>query len=209
MTSTAGRAYARALFELARERGAAGAAAAAGPQQSIDRVGEELRVAREALFDDPEVRAFLSHRLISRATKKRMVRSAFEGTADEHLRVLLALLVDRGRTLLLGEIEEEYARLARLARGVRKVTLTSAFPLGGAEASRVTRALEARFAARVELEVQVRPGLIGGVVATSEGQEIELSIEGRLRDLAGRLRGAEPSTRDKADSGPAGARDRG
>ena len=31
--------------------------------------------------------------------------------------------------------------------------------------------------------MEVRPSLIGGVVAESEGQEIEFSIEGQLKDL--------------------------
>lgn len=177
MTSAAGRAYARALFELASQRGV------------VEAVEQEARAARQVLFDDPAVRDFLSHRLIGRGTKKKAVRGAFEGSVDQHLLVLLFLLVDRGRTLLLGEIEEEFARLAMLARGVRKVTLTSAFPLDGEEAARVTRALEERLHARVELDVQVRPSLIGGVVAASEGREIEFSIEGRLRDLSDRLKG--------------------
>ena len=33
------------------------------------------------------------------------------------------------------------------------------------------------------------PSLIGGVVAESEGQEIELSIQGQLKGLADRLEG--------------------
>jgi F0F1-type ATP synthase delta subunit len=41
----------------------------------------------------------------------------------------------------------------------------------------------------VELRTEVRPSLIGGVVAESEGQEIELSIQGQLKGLAGSLKG--------------------
>ena len=198
MTSAAGRAYARALFELARENRSAGAA---GPDP-LDRLHEEVRAAREALFDDRGTRDFLSHRLISRAAKKKLVRDAFGGVVEERLLVLLFLLVDRGRTAPLGEVEEEFARLVRLAHGVRNVTLASAFPLAGEEASLVTRALEERLNARVELDVEVRPSLIGGVVATSEGREIEFSIEGRLRSLAERLRGSGPEAGPDAASTP-------
>ncbi len=175
MTTLVGRNYARALFDLA----------AAGGE--TDTVEQGLRATRVALFDEPGARAFLSNRLIGRVVKKRVIRAAFEGAVDERVLILLFLLADRGRTLLLGEISEEFERLSRLARGVRKVTLTTAFPLGEEETGRIRRALEARLQARVELEVEVRPSLIGGVRAMSEGKEIELSIEGRLRDLSSRL----------------------
>lgn len=180
MTSSVGRNYARALFDLAEVT------------SSRDAVEEDLRAARDTLFGDREVRGFLSNRLISRVTKKNLVRAGLEGKVDGRLLILLFLLVDRGRTMLLGEICEEFERLCRMARGVRNVKLYSAFPLGSEEKARITSALQTRLSVMVELETELRPSLIGGVVAESEGQEIEFSIEGRLRDLAsqaGALRG--------------------
>ena len=181
MTSTLGRNYARAIFELARET------------SSMDGVEQDLRDVCRVLYDDPETREFLASRMIGRTTKKRLF-GGFYQKVDQRVLTLLELLVDRGRTALLGEILEEYERLARLARGVRRVTVYSPFPLEAEEKTRITRALEARLAARVELETALRPGLIGGVVAESEGQEIELSVEGRLRDLAAAARSAAPGT---------------
>ena len=175
MTTLAGRNYARALFELA---------AASGDAEAVER---DVRTACTVLFDAAEARGFLSNRLVSRTAKKRVIRAALEGQVDERVLVLLALLVDRGRTALLGEIREETGRLARLARGVRKVTLDTAFPLEGPEVRRVTAALEARLSATVELEMHAQPSLVGGVRASSEGKEIELSVESRLRDLRARL----------------------
>jgi F-type H+-transporting ATPase subunit delta len=172
MTSTLGRNYARAIFDLAAD------------SSTRDALEEDLRAMRDALFSDREARSFLSNRLIGKVTKKKLLRSAAEGSVDERVLTLLYLLVDRDRTALLGEISEEFERLCRMARGVRKVKVTSAFPLSGEEKAMITRGLQARLAAVVELEVELRASLIGGVVAESEGQEIEFSIQGRLRDLA-------------------------
>ena len=185
MTTLAGRNYARALFDLASAGG------------EMDTVEQDLRAARVALFDQKEVRTFLANRLIGRTVKKRMVRASFEGVVDWRVLTLLFLLADRGRTLLLGEISEEFERLSRLARGVRKVTLTTAFALGEEEIRAVTQALQALLSARVDLEVEVRPSLIGGVRATSEGREIEFSIEGRLRDLSSRLGALRTERRER------------
>lgn len=171
MTGIVGRNYARALFELAQETA------------STDAVEADMRAARDALFTDREVRGFLSNRLISRVTKKKLVRAGFQDTVDARVLDLLFLMVDRGRTALIGEVVEELERLSRLARGVRKVKVSSAFPLDAEEKERITRSLEKRLSARVELETDVRPSLIGGLVAESEGQEIEFSIEGQLKTL--------------------------
>jgi F-type H+-transporting ATPase subunit delta len=175
MTGIVGRNYARALFELAVET------------SSLETIEADVNAARDALHADRPVRDFLGNRLISRSTKKTLVTRGFEGVVDPRVLVMLFILVDRGRTSLLGEIAEEFERLSRAARGARKVRLLSAFPLGEAEKARITASLEKRFASRVELEMEVRPSLIGGVVAESEGQEIEYSIEGELKDLAAQL----------------------
>ena len=176
MTGIVGRNYARALFELAAET------------SSLEAIEVDVNAARDALYADRPVRDFLGNRLIGRSAKKNLVRGAFEGVVDPRVLVMLFILVDRGRTQLLGEIAEEFERLSREARGARKVRLLSAFPLGEKERARITASLEARFASRVELEMDIRPSLIGGVVAESEGQEIEYSIEGELKDLAAQLR---------------------
>ena len=177
MTSGISRNYARALLDLAAET------------STLETVEADLLAARDALHTSREVSDFLSSRLIGRPAKKDIVRRAFEGKVDERVLILLFLLIDRSRTRLLGEIAEEYERLSRLARGVRKVKVYSAFPLGEEEKKSITRSLEARLGARVELETGIRQSLIGGVIAESEGQEIEFSIEGQLKTLAASLEG--------------------
>jgi F-type H+-transporting ATPase subunit delta len=179
MTSTVGRSYARALFELAVETG------------SRDGVEEDLRAARDVLYADTAVRDFLGNRLIGRTTKKAVIRAGLAGRIDERVLALLLLLAERGRVRLLGEIAEEFARLARLARGVRRVTVASAFALDDARRERITRSLEARYGGRVELETEIRPSLIGGFVAESEGQEIELSLQGGLKEMLKTVAGRE------------------
>jgi len=171
MTSSISRNYARAIFELAT---------AAGTRDAVEL---DLQAAREALHDDREVRMFLGSRLAGRVAKKSLVDAGFAGRIDPQSLTLLHLLVDRGRTGLIGEIAEEFQRLCWLARGVRKVKLSSAFPLDDEETERIRRSLEKQFTAHVELTTEVTPELIGGVVVESEGQEIELSIASALHSL--------------------------
>ncbi|MGO9410055.1 MAG: ATP synthase F1 subunit delta [Spirochaetia bacterium] len=175
MTSGVARNYARALFELAVE------------DSSIPQVEADLRAAREALYEDKEARDFLASRVVGRAPKRKLILSAFEGKVDPRVLTLLLLVAERGRARLLGEIDDEYERLSRIARGVRRATVISAFALGDEEKRRIRSALEGRYGGTVELKTEVRSSLIGGVLALSEGQEMEFTAEGQLRDLHGRL----------------------
>jgi F-type H+-transporting ATPase subunit delta len=171
VTSSVGRNYARAIFEIASAEG------------TRDAVELELQAAREALFDNRDVRAFLGSRLAGRTAKKALIDAGFSGHVGPRTLTLLHLLADRDRTGVIGEIGEEYQRLCRLARGERTVTLSTAFPLDDEQTERIRRSLERTYAARVELDARVVPELIGGVSAVSEGQEIELTIESALRSL--------------------------
>jgi F-type H+-transporting ATPase subunit delta len=180
VTSGVARNYARALFELAVE------------DSTTQAVEADLRAAREALYEDKEARDFLASRVVGRTPKRRLVLSAFEGKVDSRVLTLLLMVAERGRTRLLGEIDNEYERLSRIARGVRRATILSAFPLGQEEKGRIRFALEKRYGGTVELQTEVRPSLIGGILALSEGQEIEFTAEGQLKDLHDRL--ARPRT---------------
>jgi F-type H+-transporting ATPase subunit delta len=174
--------YARALFELVREE--------AGPGgDAIERIASELVLARDALCTDKETVAFLASRLISRKAKKGLARAAFSGAVDDRVLTLLYLLIDRGRMKILPEIAEGYELLARHDRGEREVTVRTGFALDEGEKTRVTKALAGHFGSGVVLRVTEDASLIGGVVAESEGHEIELSVQGQLKALAARLAG--------------------
>ncbi len=179
MTGVVGRSYARGIFDLALET------------SSLDAVEEDLRAARQALFDDTTVREFLANRLIGRPTKKALIRSALAGAVDVRVLTLLYLMADRGRLGLLGQVVEEFERLARLARGVRAVHVASAFPLDTDEERRIIDSLAQHYGDTVELAAEKDPALIGGVVAETEGQEIDFSLAGRLKALRESLVGRE------------------
>ncbi len=74
---------------------------------------------------------------------------------------------------------------------MRGVRVASAFPLDAEEKRRITETLAEHYGDRVELAAEKDPALIGGVVASSEGQEIDFSLAGRLKALRESLIGRE------------------
>jgi F-type H+-transporting ATPase subunit delta len=182
MAGIVARNYARAFFEIAAED-----PKVADAKGGLEEIGAELSMACEALSASAQTRLFLDSRLIGRKAKKELIRRAFTDKAEGRVLNLLYLLVDRGRTSLLVEITEEYGKLLHRARGFREVTVWSAFPLADEQTERIIKALERSLGGRVLVEVKVKPSLIGGVVAESEGREIQFSAEGQIEALEARL----------------------
>ena len=172
-SSAAGRRYARALYQLARD------------DDRVEPVRDEL-AAMAALFDaEPAL-----HRAIFRPLHPVAERRAVLSRVAERLGTsptlcnFYALLVDQRRLVDFPGIREEYARLADEAAGRIRADVVSASPLSDAQCQRLRSALAARTGREVELSTRVDPTLIGGAVA-SVGAMV---FDGSLRTQLVRLR---------------------
>ena len=154
---------------------------------TIPAVEADLRAARTALFEDKEVRDFLASRVVGRLPKRRLVlapsrerwtRGCSRCSCSWRSAAAPACLV-RSTTSTSG--------LSRIARGVRRATILSAFPLGDEEKDASAPRWRGATGARWSSKTEIRPSLIGGVLALSEGQEIEFTAAGQLTDLHDRL----------------------
>jgi F-type H+-transporting ATPase subunit delta len=79
--------------------------------------------------------------------------------------------------------EEERARAQRQ----EVVSVRSAYPLDDDFAQAIADAMRARLRCEVELETDVDPSLIGGVVIRAGDRVIDASVKGRLAELAAAL----------------------
>lgn len=98
-------------------------------------------------------------------------------------RSLLALLVRRGRFEQLPAVTREFMRLYRLREGIELATVTSASELDAGELDALKQRLEAMTDRTVELEHEVDPELLGGLVVRVGDQLIDGSVRGRLDRL--------------------------
>jgi F-type H+-transporting ATPase subunit delta len=171
--TAAARRYARALFALAREIGRV-----VETRTEVERLGR-------LIDESAELRAVLLQPLYP-ATQRRAVLGAVAERlgASPLLKNFLSFLVDQRRLVDWAPIEAEYARLADAAAGVSQVRVRSASPLSDAQRQRLERALERKSGARVTLEVEIDPTLLGGAVA----QVGDLVYDGSLRTQLQQLR---------------------
>lgn len=168
------RRYARAIFELAIERG-----------ESLDDWLSDLRVADSALAE-PSVAAVLSAPRVPTAAKLDIVDAAFQ-SAREMPRNFLKVLVDNGRVELLGTIVRAFQTLVNEHNGIIEAAITTAVPISDQEAGRVETLLGGVTGKRVIVTRRVDPTILGGVVARMGDTLINGSVAGRLAALRDQL----------------------
>ena len=173
----AARRYARALLDVATEKG-------------DDGLREELGELAAVLAGSPELRTVLVHPGIP-AEKKTAVLGALWGKdrPSPLLERLVALLVEKRRIELLPLIARAYTRLWNAARGIVEAEAVSAFPMEPAASHALSAAVGSVIGKQVELREQVDPSLVGGLLLRMEGRVYDGSVRARLRALRERLAG--------------------
>ena len=100
---------------------------------------------------------------------------------------LIALLLRRGRIEQLPRVAAEFRRLDNARQGITVATATSAAPLTPDEVRALTGRLEQMTGGRIELDLQVDPSLLGGLVVRVGDRLIDGSVRGRLERLRNQL----------------------
>ena len=171
--STSSKRYAQAIFDLAVEK------------DRIDEWAGDLAAISEAVKED-ELRAFLQHAKVPLSSKMLVINQAFS-TADATIQNLVSLLISRGLTDRIGQVEEWYLRLLNQRRGREDVEVWSAVDLDDGEKDRVKEFLEQLLQKDVELHAQVDPGILGGLVMRVGDKLIDGSARTRLERMGRQL----------------------
>jgi F-type H+-transporting ATPase subunit delta len=172
--STAARRYAESAFEIA------------GRDKSIDRWRTELDLAG-GILEDPVVARGLNDPTVATEVREQAVTAGFKGKVSGPVLNLLHLLVRRGRIEDLPRIAAEFRRLDNIRLGVTPARAVSAASLEPAEVSALTARLEQMTGGRIELEQEVDPSLLGGLVVRVGDRLIDGSVRGRLERLRNQL----------------------
>ena len=171
---TAARRYAEAAFEVAMRDG------------TLDVWRRELDASAIRLGDEWVMRV-LSNPAVPIDQRSVAVAGLLERTASRAVQNLVQLLLRRGRIEQLPRVAAEFRRLDDRRQGVTNATATSAEALQPDEIEALTTRLEQSTGGRIALDVQVDPGLLGGLVVRIGDRLIDGSVRGRLERLRNQL----------------------
>jgi F-type H+-transporting ATPase subunit delta len=171
---SAARRYAEAAFDIALRDDAVAAWRA------------DLDLAASIVAEDRIGRA-LANPSIPLETRTATAEATFGAHVGPKTLNLIGLLLRRGRIEELPRLAAEFRRLDDERQGITHATATSASSLTGDEVKALTQRLEELSGGRVELQVEIDPSLLGGLVVRVGDRLIDGSVRSRLERLRNQL----------------------
>jgi len=171
---SAARRYAEAAFDVARR------------DDTVDAWRAELDAAA-AIIAEERIRRTFANPSIPLETRNAMARATFGSLVGYKVLNLIGLMLRRGRIGELPRLAAEFRRLDNERKGITVATATSAGSLTEDEVEALTHRLEEYTGGRVELDLQVDPSLLGGLVVRVGDRLIDGSVRSRLERLRNQL----------------------
>jgi F-type H+-transporting ATPase subunit delta len=172
--ASAARRYAEAAYQVAVR------------DNTVEAWRSELDIAGAIVADERVGRA-LANPSIPVETRTATAEATFGKLLDRKVLNLIGLLLRRGRIEELPRLAVEFGRLEDERQGITHAIATSASPLTKAEARALAERLEQSTGGRVELDLQVDPSLLGGLVVRVGDRLIDGSVRSRLERLRNQL----------------------
>jgi F-type H+-transporting ATPase subunit delta len=164
------RAYAGALFDVARQKG------------KLDAVRDELVQFADAVAADRELQVFLFSPYFSTAEKVAGLKRAVSGAEPELLN-FLELAIEKHRMPEVFRIRRQFEELWKRENRRIDVTVTSAVELDAAVVARIGEEIERQTGRQVELASRVDGEILGGMVLQVGNMVLDASIRNRLEKL--------------------------
>lgn len=168
------RRYAQAVFEMADQQG------------ELDAWERDLSALAGA-FENPQIAAIFDSPQVAVSQKRSVADEILGPTAQQLVRNLVGLLIERGRIGALPQLYTAFHDRMLERQGVAVGEVTTAVPLGPEEMELVRQRLGAMLGKEIEIRTVVDPNIIGGIVARVGDQLIDGSVIGQLRKLRERL----------------------
>lgn len=175
LRDSAAKRYARAAFELARDR------------DELATWERDLRALAEALAT-PGAPAFLASHQVTPAAKETFLRQAL-GEPAPLLWNLVRLLAARGRLALLPQIIEHFQVLLDEHRGIAHARVVTAVAMNEEEEQSLARRLSELTGKQVRVEARQEPEILGGLIARIGDWLLDGSTRTKLLALKRRLAG--------------------
>lgn len=172
MAKLVSKVYGDALFEAAID------------QKKVDALYEEVCAMVPILRGSPELLALLANPQVGKEEKADVMKQIFSGRIQEELMGFLNIVVDKDRQNDLIPIFEYFIQRVKEYKKIGSVSVTSAVELKADQKSRLEKKLLATTSyVELEMNYQVDPALIGGMVIRIGDRVVDSSIRTRLYGL--------------------------
>ena len=167
--------YAEALLELAAS-------------DSSSDLTTDMNVVSQFLATSSDLKNFLGNPLITRVTKKKVIKDVLGEQISSRTLTFLMLLVDRNRIAFLDSVAQKFLELSYKKDSIEIAKITSSIQLSGQQQKDLAEKLKAMTGAKqIKLALRVDPKLIGGFTVEVGSKLIDTSIRGQLKQISSLL----------------------
>lgn len=163
--------YAKALFELAKEKNV------------IDAVIKDMQQVEEVCYDMANFWLMIESPVVKTSQKREAVKQIFEKSIHEITLKFLDLVLQNRREIYLKDISRNFLALCRKDQGILAAVLTSATEMGEDSKAKLNELLGNLFSSKIELKEVIDQDLIGGFVLRIEDQQLDASVSNQLTQI--------------------------
>lgn len=168
--------YAQALMSIAQSK------------DLTNQFGDVFRSLEGLIAESPELRDFILNPVVDPEAKKAVMRRVLGEDAPVELTNFMMLLVDKRRIVFLSDIAQQYLTRLRELNQTVLAEVRAAKELSDEQKEAIRDRVKAMTNAQeVELQTQVEPELLGGVIIKVGSQVVDASLRGQLRRIGMRL----------------------
>jgi len=167
------RPYAKAVFELAQEKGA------------FNDWSERLQALAQ-VTENETVRQAIATPSVDKSQLVDAILAA-AGSEDEETRNLVALLAENGRLTAVSEMAEQFDALRAEAEKITQAEVVSATELSDSQRDAIAARLKEKLGTEVTLTTSIDESLIGGAIVRAGDLVIDGSVRAKLERLASSL----------------------
>ncbi len=175
--------YAQSLLDLASQ------------SQAVETVAADLDALSALVRQNADFPAFLASPYFTEQTRQDLVRGVFAGRLHRLTLNFLSVMIDHDRGGFLPEIVDRFQQLHRKYQGYQTVKVTVAQTMSQEQTEKLARDVAEALNAKIDLDVNVDPSIVGGVIIRFGEKMLDNSVKGRLTRLMGRI--ANPENRHK------------
>ncbi|MBQ9156976.1 MAG: ATP synthase F1 subunit delta [Eubacterium sp.] len=168
--------YGDALFDLALE------------ENRLTETGEEITALKETFLDNEELLKLLNHPKIVKEEKLAFIEQVFSGRISDEVLGFLHIIVEKDRHNDIFGIFDYFLHKVREYQGIGTAYVASAVPLTDIQKQAVKkRLLETTRYESFEIDYEVKPELLGGLVIRIEDRVVDSSLKTQIDILSKKL----------------------
>lgn len=163
--------YSKALMSMAKEA------------SKVDAIYADMAFISKTIQDSKDLELTLKSPIIKSDKKSAILNQVFSSNVSEISSKFIALVVDRNREDMIGEIANAFIMQYKKEMNIISAEVTSAIKLDEELRAKVLKIVKGEGTSEVELKEKVDPSIIGGFIIRVDDKQVDASIARKFADL--------------------------